>query len=183
MLPCRCVHRHKHSCKTLRRLIGKPLSKDATLTSDTLQYKAVCSVRAAVFGHKQCEQIAVHMLLIELCRAPIAHCLQSQTEFLCLSFSVVVSLPSSSLPYGKKTCWEYRKINKAVPFQKSKQIIALMTDTLRLDRTEKQEEIIFSCLNPDMLTLHNQISGHLFNYLCCLFFIYFSYVYFCVVFR
>lgn len=57
----------------------------ATLTSDTLQYEAV-SVRAAVFGHKDCEQIAVHMLLIELCRAPIAHCLRSQTEFPCLPF-------------------------------------------------------------------------------------------------
>ena len=64
--------------------------------------KAECSVRAAVFGHKHCEQIAVHMLLIELCRAPVAHCLQSQTELPCLSFSIVIRRPSSSLPYGKK---------------------------------------------------------------------------------
>lgn len=106
----RWVHRHKQSCQT-SYLFGKTLQKEATLTSDTLEYKAVCGVRAAVFGHKHCEQIAVHMLLIELCRAPIAHCLQSQTEFPCSSFSIVISLPSSSLPYGK-TCWECRKIKK-----------------------------------------------------------------------
>ena len=54
---------------------------DATLISDALkwQHKAACRVRAAVSGHRHCEQIAVHMLLIELCRAPIVHCLRSKT--------------------------------------------------------------------------------------------------------
>lgn len=34
------------------------------------------------------EQIAVHMLLIELCRAPIARCLQSQTLFPSLTLTL-----------------------------------------------------------------------------------------------
>lgn len=122
------------------------LTQKQTLICDplTLQHKAVCSLRAAVSGHKHCEQIAVHMLLIELCRAPIAHCLQSQTEFPCLFFSCCHQPAQLFLSIqGKNTL----RIQRTVLFQKSKQIIALITDTLRLDRRRKKVrwKLIFWC--------------------------------------
>lgn len=105
MHPHRCVYKQKHSCKNQNFQFGKTLLKDGILISYplTLQHKVVCSLRAAVSGHRHCEQIAIHMLLIGLCRAPIAHCLQSQMDFPCLLLSMVISLPNSSHPY-RKTC-------------------------------------------------------------------------------
>lgn len=61
-----------------------------TSTSDTKPSRSLFAAAAA-----DCrEQIAVHMLLIELCRAPIAHCLQSQTVFPSLTFILDCHLPA-----------------------------------------------------------------------------------------
>lgn len=141
MHPHQYVHRHKQSCQT--KCCSEKLFKRRQpwyLIPWHYNTRQFVLLEQQYLGTNIVNRLPLHMLLIELCRAPIAHCPQSP-EFPCLSFSVVISLPSSSRPY-RKTCWESRKINKAVPFQKSRQTIALVTDTQRLDKREKNEDCL-----------------------------------------